>query len=136
MEVAKSKRMAKSVQPLIEDLNLVPAHYSLAITHGWTLDRIRAADRDYRLFLQLVHEKPERAHVPSADADLLWHEHILTTELYVADCESLFGRYLHHYPFAGRFGRGDARRQRRRYEESQATVAEMHDGRAKPGRHD
>ena len=30
--------------------------------------------------------------------DLVWHEHILDTRVYMIDCTALFGRYLHHYP--------------------------------------
>jgi hypothetical protein len=124
----KERPAPSGIEPCIADLNLVPVQYSLAVTYGWSRDRISAATREYRLYLQLVRNQPSRPHVPSADADLFWHEHILCTELYAADCDAVFGRYLHHFPFAGRFGPRDALRQRKRHLESQAALAEMRDG--------
>ncbi len=35
---------------------------------------------------------------PNSQIDEMWHEHILHTEQYFADCEYLFGTYMHHYP--------------------------------------
>lgn len=133
MEITTGYRRS-GVADSIATLDLVPAHYSLVVNHGWDRARIEAADHEYRLFLHVMREHPRRQHVPSPDADLLWHEHILTTERYAADCRILFGRFLHHYPFAGRFGRRDALRQRRRSQESQAILAEMRDGPVIPDR--
>lgn len=106
-------------------LNLAPVRYQLAVVCGWSLARIVAAEHEYLCFLQLVRSDPGTARVPTLDADEYWHQHILCTTLYVRDCQALFGTYLHHYPFSGRFGERDARRQRRRSEISRARTAGM-----------
>lgn len=109
----------------IRELNLVPVCFLLATQQNWSLARIRRAERDYRIFLQMVRNHPRKVQVPSMAADLFWHAHLQCLELYVEACQRLFGRLLMHYPFAGVFGGEDTRRQRRRFKESQATVAKM-----------
>src|SRR4029077_17061635 len=37
----------------------------------------------------------------SKDVDEFWHTHILQTTKYHRDCESVFGKYLHHEPHVG-----------------------------------
>jgi hypothetical protein len=32
--------------------------------------------------------------------DEMWHRHILDTAAYRADCDSLFGRFLDHFPYS------------------------------------
>ncbi len=32
---------------------------------------------------------------------MAWHAHILDTMAYHKDCQYLFGRYIHHYPYFG-----------------------------------
>lgn len=38
---------------------------------------------------------------PSDEVDEFWHNHILDTHKYTKDCDVIFGRYLHHYPYFG-----------------------------------
>lgn len=45
--------------------------------------------------------------IPNGDIDRFWHEHILDTRRYVADCTELFGGFLHHYPYFGMRGEVD-----------------------------
>merc|ERR1712159_408136 len=44
---------------------------------------------------------PEHMVAASKLVDIVWHEHIIDTKRYMADCDFLFGRYLHHYPCFG-----------------------------------
>ena len=124
-QMKRQHSMRDALDDDIRALDLVPVRFVLAISDGWPLDRVLAAEADYRCFLQRVRSRPRAAQVPSRDADLVWHAHILCTERYAEDCQRLFGRFLHHYPFAGRFGRRGAQRQQRRFLDSQATLAEM-----------
>ena len=117
----------------IRELNLVPVCFLLATSQKWSLARIRRAELEYRLFLQMVRNHPRQIQVPSVAADQFWHGHLQCLELYVEDCQRLFGRLLLHYPFAGVFGGRDTRRQRRRFKESQARLAEMR-GTRRPAR--
>ena len=106
----------------IRELDLTPGCYQLAVVCGWDLTRIRAAESEYRGFLQLILIDSRTAHAPTADADEFWHQHILCTNLYTRDCERLFGTYLHHYPFSGRFGVDDLRLQTQRIEQSRSRL--------------
>lgn len=59
------------------------------------------AEEEYRKFLTLKRLYPELEFVPSKLVDEFWHSHILDTRSYHADCERVFGHYLHHYPYFG-----------------------------------
>ena len=52
---------------------------------------------EYRRFLALV-LRGGRVSVPSKLIDECWHQHILESEAYLAFCERVAGRYLHHRP--------------------------------------
>ena len=38
---------------------------------------------------------------PMLEVDEVWHQHILDTHQYEADCHRIFGYYFHHYPYFG-----------------------------------
>jgi hypothetical protein len=42
------------------------------------------------------------------DVDTFWHYHILDTRKYAADCQAVFGQFLHHFPYSGLRGNEDA----------------------------
>jgi hypothetical protein len=60
-------------------------------------DLARAEDL-YRKFLTLCAQKPEGGIVPPRLVDAVWHAHITFTRQYMADCDLLFGQYIHHNP--------------------------------------
>ena len=62
-----------------------------------TADLVRAEDL-YRKFLTLIATFPGTSFVPPRLVDHVWHAHITFTRQYMADCELLFGHYLHHSP--------------------------------------
>lgn len=78
---------------------------------GWSEERAEEAERLYRYFLalQCVYASCEPPVVPPKSADDFWHQHILDTRKYEADCLFLFGRFLHHFPYFGMRGPDDAR---------------------------
>jgi len=47
--------------------------------------------------------------VPNKLVDAFWHAHILDTMKYAADCEHVFGHFVHHFPYFGLRGEEDAR---------------------------
>ena len=65
---------------------------------GWTEAEADTATGRYRRFLVMGLLKPDFHLVPARDIDKVWHQHILHTRLYAADCETLFGRFMHHNP--------------------------------------
>jgi hypothetical protein len=103
----------------IASLDLDGVAYKLHLDEGWDLERIDSAIADYRIFLQALRLAGGEV-VPTRLVDSVWHHHILDTEKYMGDCRSLFGGYIHHYPYSGLFGIKDAARQQARFERSLA----------------
>ena len=91
-------------------LDLEPIKVSLTQREGgsdWSLDKAELLEVWYRRFFFLVYLHPEKTIVPSKDIDVFWHTHILDTQKYMVDCETLFGRYFHHFPYFGMRGEKD-----------------------------
>jgi hypothetical protein len=74
---------------------------------GWSAERTAAVETEYRRFLYLMKAFPEEHTSPAVDVDTFWHHHILDTVKYAADCEELFGYFLHHFPYVGMRGSDD-----------------------------
>lgn len=66
----------------------------------WSMDKIDHVADMYKNFLYLSATQDEPV-VPTRDIDELWHVHILDTEKYAADCDRIFGRFIHHFPYFG-----------------------------------
>ena len=78
------------------NLDAVMAH--VAAETGLKGADLARAEELYRQFLTLKARYPETAFVPPKLVDEVWHTHITFTRQYFADCELLFGEYLHHRP--------------------------------------
>ena len=76
---------------------------------GWSRAKAEAVDGEYRRFLQLGLEHNGVPIVPTKEVDKFWHYHILDTMKYADDCNAVFGRFLHHFPYFGLRGEDDAR---------------------------
>ena len=74
---------------------------------GWSLEKANAVAFEYRRFLQLMKMYPGEQTAPLFDVDTFWHYHILDTMKYAADCEQVFGYFLHHFPYIGLRGEDD-----------------------------
>lgn len=74
---------------------------------GWSLEKANAVEFEYRRFLILMKQFPEEETAPLMDVDTFWHYHILDTLKYAADCEQVFGYFLHHFPYIGLRGEDD-----------------------------
>ena len=75
------------------DLSKVMAH--VAEDTGLPAETLERAEVLYRQFLTLV-AKYGKGIVPPVLVDHVWHAHITFTRQYMADCDMLFGGYLHH----------------------------------------
>lgn len=85
----------------IEAIDLTPVCMRLMHPEagpGWSDERTRRAERDYREFLFVASQFPDQAPRPSTDVDDFWHFHILDTIKYAKDCAQSFGYFLHHGP--------------------------------------
>lgn len=74
---------------------------------GWSAERAAAVEREYRRFLYLMKRFPNEPTAPLVDVDTFWHYHILDTLKYAADCQQVFGYFLHHFPYVGMRGKDD-----------------------------
>jgi hypothetical protein len=74
---------------------------------GWTREQADSVECDYRRFLYLMKMFPHEPTAPLVDVDTFWHYHILDTMKYAADCQEVFGHFLHHFPYVGLRGKED-----------------------------
>jgi hypothetical protein len=94
----------------INDLDLEPIKVKLMHREsgeGWTLDKANAVEAEYRRFLILMKLYPSAAASPQFDVDIFWHYHILDTLKYAIDCQTIYGYFLHHFPYLGLRGEDD-----------------------------
>jgi hypothetical protein len=88
----------------IADLDLDPIKVKLMHKEsgeGWTLEYANTIEFEYRRFLYLMKKFPNEPAAPLFDVDVFWHYHILDTMKYAVDCDSVFGYFLHHFPYVG-----------------------------------
>ncbi len=79
------------------DLSYLPAQ--IQKDHpNLTGEQIEDCITQYRKYLALCRTYPDRPLMPSPEADIAWHQHILNTRRYHEDCRQYFGQYLHHNP--------------------------------------
>lgn len=76
-------------------------HPNPNIGYGWSQEFTDRLETEYRIFFAMHAAFPELSLPPSRVMDLFWHEHILDTRAYFADCHHVAGRYLHHLPYFG-----------------------------------
>jgi hypothetical protein len=103
---------ASNLNEMILALDLDPIKIKLMDSEdgeGWSRAKAEAVDLEYRRFLQLNLEHRGVAIVPTKDVDKFWHFHILDTMKYADDCNTVFGRFVHHFPYFGLRGKEDAR---------------------------
>ncbi|MEG4146083.1 hypothetical protein [Microcoleus sp. Pol12B5] len=75
----------------------------------WSSERVLRVAESYRQYLSLKFYFPSETIVPTKEVDTFWHTHILDTRKYAKDCDSLFGSFLHHFPYFGSRGVEDRR---------------------------
>ena len=74
---------------------------------GWSREHADSMEFEYRRFLYLMKKFPNEQTAPLFDVDVFWHYHILDTMKYAADCDAIFGYFLHHFPYVGLRGEKD-----------------------------
>jgi hypothetical protein len=102
----------------VRGLDLEAIAFKVAFDEGLSLAEVDRAEFMYRCFLQANLNNPTMRLAPTREIDLFWHHHILDTHKYMLDCQSLFGRYLHHFPYSGLRGTVDKLEQSQRCEVS------------------
>jgi hypothetical protein len=73
----------------------------------WSISRIDVAIEEYKKFLILASCSIPVS--PCPDVDRVWHDHLLHTRQYAADCDKILGTFLHHSPSTGTLGEAQIR---------------------------
>lgn len=94
--------------------------------YSWGVDIAFQIANLYRAFLFLCKIYPIEVIVPIKEVDDFWHLHILDTRNYIADCNAIFGYYLHHYPYAGLDGSGCREEDEEVFKEKTLELIEKH----------
>ena len=70
---------------------------------GWTPEYADSVEVAYKTYLTMVAKYQDDAEdiLLAKDVDEFWHTHILQTMKYAADCQAVFGTFLHHDPHVG-----------------------------------
>jgi len=104
----------------IEKLNFDKLKWKLtkSVEASWTEELCNLAEVEYKKFLSLKLIYPKISFVPNKLVDKFWHEHILDTASYMKDCQSVFGFFLHHYPYFGIYGAEDQNNLQDAFEQS------------------
>lgn len=85
---------------------------------GMTVEEVEETEGLYRKFLALNARYPGQRICPNGPIDEFWHAHIVDTRAYAADCDAVFGQFLHHYPYFGMRGHDDEIALQRTFRES------------------
>ncbi len=88
---------------VISQIDLTPINTKLGHEDPqlWTQETLAETELNYRRFLALNAVYPGTSLSVNKLLDEYWHQHILDTRKYAADCETIFGEFLHHYPYFG-----------------------------------
>ncbi len=100
----------KGIDPSIAHLDLEMVKMKLREPEegeNWTPEQCESAEIEYKRYLHLC-KKYGMGIVPNKIMDTFWHFHILDTRAYHQDCNTVFGHYLHHFPYFGMRGEEDA----------------------------
>ncbi len=96
-----SKEEMDNAMSMVDSLDFTQMNDKLVSFYGWKEDQVFLMHDYYKKWLALHVCYPELATAPNMRLDEYWHMHILDTEKYMADCQIVFGKYLHHYPYFG-----------------------------------
>lgn len=93
----------------INSIDFTEINNKLVNYGGWRRKDVMKTCEQYRRFLFLMkkYDDGNGTLPPSEDMDEFWHSHILDTVAYIRDCQAIFGKYMHHYPYFGIDGKSD-----------------------------
>ena len=123
-------KMTETFDDFNRVLDLEPIKVSLTQVEegpGWSVEKATVMEEWYRRYLYMVLLYPDKLIVPTKEIDTFWHYHILDTLKYMKDCQALFGRYIHHFPYFGMRGEEDRRNLQTAFVETEA-LFEKHFG--------
>ena len=126
MTNASSKTLEQTIAA-IEALDLEPIKFKATRQedgYGWSPEYAERMAEAYKRYLILHAKYPDATLAPDQDTDRFWHMHILDTRKYAADCDAVFGHFLHHFPYLGLRGEEDAKALDDAFAKMQALLAQ------------
>jgi hypothetical protein len=102
-----TKTQNKTPEQMVEAvfaLDLDPIKFKLMDKkegEGWSRVEADYHELEYRRYLALLAKYPDEVIAPDSSVDTFWHAHILDTMKYAQDCDTVFGYFLHHFPYFG-----------------------------------
>ena len=127
MTIASSSKTLEQTIAAIEALDLEPIKFKATRGedgYGWSPEYAERMAQAYKRYLILHAKYPDATLAPDQDTDRFWHMHILDTRKYAADCEAIFGEFLHHFPYLGLRGEDDAKALDDAFAKMQALLAQ------------
>ena len=124
------------ILPLIDTIDLTMVKQKLMDKEegqGWSLEHASHVEFRYRRFLCMLVLDPDGSTVPTKEIDTFWHQHILDTRAYAADCLRVFGQFLHHFPYFGMRGEVDAKDLSDSFEQTKAFYLQLFGEEYSPG---
>jgi len=112
MQAKLTNRPVEEALAAIETLNLESVKLRAMdpkLGEGWTREYADSIEIAYKNYLAMLVKYQDDAEdiLLSEDVDEFWHTHILQTIKYTEDCETMFGKYLHHTPHVGEVTQAD-----------------------------
>src|SRR3954447_18706355 len=98
--VTPSREDVESAVRVVNEVNLSGVRRQLQHDDPdlWTDTFLDEVEVKYRRFLVLNLLHPHTTLSVDSSLDDFWHTHILDTRAYAADCQRVFGYFLHHDP--------------------------------------
>jgi hypothetical protein len=115
MHTKLTNHPVEQVIAAIQALDLEPVKLRVMdskLGEGWSREYTESIEQAYKNYLTMLVKYPDDAEdiLLSEDVDEFWHTHILQTIKYTEDCETVFGKYLHHNPHVGELTPADVDR--------------------------
>ena len=105
-KVARESKRVRIFRKRLQRLDWRPIAYRLKLL-GWSRQEVTEALMQYTIFLLGTYLHPNCRLVPTRRIDVVWHCHLEDTLKYSQDCQVLFGRFIHHFPYFGLRGEAD-----------------------------
>ncbi len=100
------------------DLSMIEMKLKSQKGGNWSETKVKEGIKWYKRFLILNVKYPTKSIVPTAIIDEVWHTHILDTRKYAEDCQTVFGYFVHHFPYFGLRSHEDAVKSKQAFEET------------------
>ena len=75
---------------------------------GWDEEYTNYVELRYKRYLCMLMLNEKGSIVPTKNIDIFWHQHILDTRAYAKDCQTIMGKFIHHFPYFGMRSEQDA----------------------------